>query len=310
MTVQNLQPGATYYFALATAKKRIATGTFSRTADGVAIALPAGDSRHPGKPCPPPNPLQRLPPRRRLPRLRPAPGSAFPISSNARRRQRQSMRRPAGVTWGHPSSLPDHFARHGADFGARDPGGLRAHGPGSWGSARSPNICPRRWMKRACAVSSIRSPARSPPTIRTGTTKTFFKPGNPGYFDRQPGRLIFSLNPWLICVPHAAGRISTKPPRSASGGGSLRNLSELRFSTRSDGRGRRGTRPLNGARPGARRECLGRATAFPGRRIGTPARNCKGSPAKNSSRSGSADGFAAFVAVRQYHAESDENGIP
>ena len=25
---------------------------------------------------------------------------------------------------------------------------------------------------------------------RDGTTKTFFKPGSPGYFDRQPGRLI------------------------------------------------------------------------------------------------------------------------
>lgn len=25
---------------------------------------------------------------------------------------------------------------------------------------------------------------------RDGTTKTFFKPGSPGYFERQPGRIV------------------------------------------------------------------------------------------------------------------------
>src|SRR3954471_2781342 len=29
----------------------------------------------------------------------------------------------ASRTWGNPASLPDHFARHGADFGARSPEG-------------------------------------------------------------------------------------------------------------------------------------------------------------------------------------------
>ena len=30
---------------------------------------------------------------------------------------------------------------------------------------------------------------------RNGTTKTFFKPGSPGYFDRQPGRPV-NLKTW------------------------------------------------------------------------------------------------------------------
>ncbi len=97
-------------------------------------------------------------------------------------------------SWGNPATLPDHFARHGSDFGAasaEDYAGL------AW-----------QFLQRAKAEGL---PAKIDPTgtlrvydpasgafaayNRDGTTKTFFKPGNAGYFDRQPGRLV-DLKTW------------------------------------------------------------------------------------------------------------------
>src|SRR5271168_3618259 len=44
VTVQNLQPGATYYFAVATARKRIGTGTFTTSSSNVGATAPASTS--------------------------------------------------------------------------------------------------------------------------------------------------------------------------------------------------------------------------------------------------------------------------
>jgi pyocin large subunit-like protein len=94
------------------------------------------------------------------------------------------------VTWAHPSSLPDHFARHGADFGARDPEdyarmawefGQRAK------SEHLPTKIDETGVRRVFDPKTGAFAAYSP----SGATKTFFKPGNRGYFDRQPGRLVF-----------------------------------------------------------------------------------------------------------------------
>ncbi len=97
-------------------------------------------------------------------------------------------------TWGNISSLPDHFARHGSDFHARDQDDYARL---AW-----------EFLQRAKAEGL---PAKVDPTgtlrvfdpksgafaayNRNGTTKTFFKPGSPGYFDRQPGRQV-NLKTW------------------------------------------------------------------------------------------------------------------
>lgn len=101
---------------------------------------------------------------------------------------------PTAKTWGNLGSLPDHFARHGSDFHARD---QNDYARMAW-----------EFLQRAKAEGT---PAKVDPTgtlrvfdpksgafaayNRNGTTKTFFKPGNPEYFDRQPGREV-NLKTW------------------------------------------------------------------------------------------------------------------
>jgi pyocin large subunit-like protein len=97
-------------------------------------------------------------------------------------------------SWGNPASLPDHFARHGRDFGA--------------GNADEYALLAYQFRHRA-AVEPYRAKIDNYRVLRIydprtgsfgaynpdGTTKTFFKPGRAGYFDRQPGREIDLRNP-------------------------------------------------------------------------------------------------------------------
>ena len=184
VTVQNLQPGATYFFAVATARKRIGTGTFttsssSGAATGPVIVSPA--ARRSDASVSPASSATATP----------AP-SRFSIANLFKRAATGAPAQapPAQATWGHPSSLPDHFARHGADFGARDPEdyarmawelGQRAK------SERLPTKIDDTGVRRVFDPKTGAFAAYNP----DGTTKTFFKPGRPGYFDRQPGRLVF-----------------------------------------------------------------------------------------------------------------------
>lgn len=106
---------------------------------------------------------------------------------------KQAGPRVAG-TWGNVATLPDHFARHGSDFGAI--------------SAEDYARLASQFLQRAKAEGL---PAKADPTgtlrvydpasgafaayNRDGTTKTFFKPGSPDYFDRQPGHSV-NLKTW------------------------------------------------------------------------------------------------------------------
>jgi pyocin large subunit-like protein len=92
-------------------------------------------------------------------------------------------------SWGNPASLPDHFARHGRDFGARN--------------ADEYALMAYQFLHRA-AAESYQAKIDDHRVLRIydprtgsfgaynpdGTTKTFFKPGRAEYFDRQPGRAI------------------------------------------------------------------------------------------------------------------------
>ena len=99
------------------------------------------------------------------------------------------------VTWANPGSLQDHFARHGGDFSAKSPDDYAAQA--------------RRFRERAVAErlpmkldtdGSVR--VFDPKTgafasfNRDGTTKTYFRPGNPSYWQRQPGKPI-QTPPWV-----------------------------------------------------------------------------------------------------------------
>jgi hypothetical protein len=95
---------------------------------------------------------------------------------------------PAVRTWGNPRTLQDHFDRHGADFGAASPDDYARQ---AW-----------EFLQRAINRDYPAKQDDSDGTLRvwdpkTGsfaaynrdrTTKTYFKPGSPDYFARQPGR--------------------------------------------------------------------------------------------------------------------------
>jgi hypothetical protein len=191
VTVQNLQPGATYYFAVATARKRIGTGTFTTSSSVVGAKAPVNVSpatkrsiasvSAPASPVATPTPATPAPSRFSILNLfrRPTPTPPPP----------QAQAPPARVTWGHPSSLPDHFARHGGDFGARDPEDY-ARMAWEFGQRAQAEHLPTKidaaGVRRVFDPNTGAFAAYNP----DGTTKTFFKPGSRGYFDRQPGRLI------------------------------------------------------------------------------------------------------------------------
>jgi hypothetical protein len=184
ITVQNLQPGATYYFAVATARKRIGTGTFTTSSSNAGATAPASTSpaaKSSGASVSPPA----------SPTATPAPASRFSLANLFKRAAPSASTNapPARETWAHPSSLPDHFARHGGDFGARDPEdyarmawelGQRAK------SEHLPTKIDDTGVRRVFDPKTGAFAAYNP----DGTTKTFFKPGSPSYFDRQPGRLV------------------------------------------------------------------------------------------------------------------------
>lgn len=93
----------------------------------------------------------------------------------------------ASRTWGRMDTLADHFQRHGGDFNARDAEDYAVQAAALLQRARTAGLP----AKRDAADGSLR--VYDPATGAfgayngNGTTRTFFKPGNPGYFDRQPG---------------------------------------------------------------------------------------------------------------------------
>lgn len=95
----------------------------------------------------------------------------------------------ARQTWGRPETLPDHFARHGSDFHARDAEDYAAQANAFLQRAKANGLPAKRDRD-----GSLRVYDRATDTFGAynadGTTKTFFKPGSPSYFERQPGETV------------------------------------------------------------------------------------------------------------------------
>jgi hypothetical protein len=115
-------------------------------------------------------------------------GGPWPNWSVTQKTTNPPGQRPA-QTWGNPASLPDHFARHGADFGARSPDEYARLAEQFLRRARMEGL-PAKVDDRG--VLRIFDPATRTfgAYNRNGTAKTFFKPGSSGYFDRQPGQRV------------------------------------------------------------------------------------------------------------------------
>ena len=174
VTLRGLQPGARYFFSVGTARSPLTTGSFIA---GKAGAAPPQEK---------PSVLQKITRAITKPAEVKPPVAPKPIVRDA----------PATrVTWANLSSLQDHFARHGGDFSAKSPDDYAAQ---AW-----------RFRERAAAErlpmkldsdGSVR--VFDPKTRafasfnRNGTTKTYFRPDNSSYWQRQPGKPI-QTPPWV-----------------------------------------------------------------------------------------------------------------
>jgi pyocin large subunit-like protein len=92
-------------------------------------------------------------------------------------------------TWGNPASLPDHFARHGADFHARDADDYARQAWAFGEHAKAGGLLVKVDADGVRRVFDPRTGAFGAYNA-DGTTKTYFKPNSRDYFDRQPGRLV------------------------------------------------------------------------------------------------------------------------
>ena len=113
------------------------------------------------------------------------PATSAPVPTAESRAPSTSVL-PTGRTWGRIETLGDHFARHGRDFNARNPDDYAAQAAAFLQRAKATGFPAKRDADGSLRVFEPATGAFAAYN-RDGTTKTYFKPGSPGYFDRQPG---------------------------------------------------------------------------------------------------------------------------
>ena len=156
VVLRGLVPGAKYFYTVGTARVPLATNVL--IVPGGVVNTPPGTNR---AALAPPQPVAEKP--------RPAP--------------------PTRQTWGSMASLPDHFARHGRDFKAKDADDYARQAWEFLQRARTEGLPMKRDDDGVLRVFDPKTRAFAAYN-RDGTTKTFFKPESRDYFERQPGTLL------------------------------------------------------------------------------------------------------------------------
>ncbi len=183
VVLKDLAPDTLYYYTLGSARQKLSTGSFKTTR--------AGDS-------PPPSPATVEAKKSILGRVIDLiiPSEKAGVKEKAvpevKVAPAQSRAPPARQTWGRWETLQDHYDRHGADFASRSPEDYAAQAWHFLQRAKAGEL-PMKWDD---SDQSLR--VYDPKTLafaaynRDGTAKTFFRPNNPSYWQRQPGRAIRS----------------------------------------------------------------------------------------------------------------------
>lgn len=173
VTLKDLQKGTTYHYTLGSARQRLHEGSFH-----VAATVPPAAAAPAGKGV-----LDRM---KSIftPAPQAAPKSPTP-EPNARPRAP-----PTQETWGRMDTLRDHYERHGPDFQSRSPDDYAAQAWHFLQRGRAGEL-PMKWDDSDSTLRVYDPKTRAFAAYnRDGTTKTFFRPGNPAYWQRQPGRPI------------------------------------------------------------------------------------------------------------------------
>lgn len=175
VTLSGLTKGTTYYYEVGSARQRLGAGNFTFGLDGKPAAV------SPPQAAPPKSMLEKLVDAVRPDPPKPRPATTAPTAARAP---------PTRQTWGRMDSLQDHFDRHGADFKSKSPDEYAAQAWFFLQVAKTGKL-PMKWSDDD---SSLR--VYDPKTgafaayNRDGTTKTFFRPNSPGYWQRQPGKPV------------------------------------------------------------------------------------------------------------------------
>ena len=164
-TLTGLQPGMTYTVVVGSARAHLATNVF--TAAGTATATARIES-------PKDSVAKSASPLKKSAEAKPAP--------------------PTRKIWANLPSLPDHFARHGGDFHAKDEDDYARLSWEFLQHAKTDGLPAKVDEEGVLRVFDPKSGTFASYN-RDGTTKTFFKPGGRDYFERQPGREV-NLKMW------------------------------------------------------------------------------------------------------------------
>lgn len=170
VAVSGLRPGTKYFYAVGTARKKLATGEFITSGSPATVVSPASSS--PSTSAPPVKP-------------KPVLGKFFAPKQEAP---------PTRETWGSLASLADHFARHGGDFQAKDADDYARMAWQFGQQAKQGGLQVKVDEDGTRRVYDPKSGAFAAYNAN-GTTKTYFKPNSRDYFARQPGRLVNARTP-------------------------------------------------------------------------------------------------------------------
>jgi pyocin large subunit-like protein len=164
VTLTGLKSGAKYFYAVGTARKKLATGEFTTSGSAATVASPPSSSPSTQPPT--------------TPRPQSALAKLFAPKPDAP---------PTRETWGNMASLADHFERHGADFRAKDAGEYARMAWELHERSKRGGLLVKVDDDGTHRVFDPKTGAFGAYN-RDGTTKTFFKPNSRDYFARQPGR--------------------------------------------------------------------------------------------------------------------------
>lgn len=179
VSLTGLKAGATYQYTLGSARQQLHAGRFEVPGSETATAPPAASA--PARKSILDKVFGILSPEDK-------PASKAPATTV------QSRAPPTRETWGRMDTLQDHFVRHGPDFQSRSPDEYAAQ---AWLLLQrgKRGELPMKWDDADGTLRVFDPQTRAFAAYnRQGMTKTFFRPGNPSYWQRQPGREVKASN--------------------------------------------------------------------------------------------------------------------